>query len=60
MNIILQLYQFFKEHNFKLILHESKFEEFKTNYLNNLENKVEINYAFIKQANKKQLSRKRF
>jgi SNF2 family DNA or RNA helicase len=54
----LKLYQFFKDHNFKLILHESKFDEFKSSYLNNLENKVEINYTFIKQANKKQLIEK--
>ncbi|MES2588011.1 MAG: SNF2-related protein [Bacteroidota bacterium] len=56
----LKIYQFFKEHNFKLIIHESKFDEFKELYLNNLENKVEINYTFIKPATKKQLESKGF
>jgi SNF2 family DNA or RNA helicase len=56
----LQIYSFFKEHNFKIIIHQSKFEEFKESYLNNLENKIEINYAFIKPASKKQLVEKGF
>lgn len=56
----LQMYQFFKSHNFKMIIHESKFDEFKALYLNSLENKVELNYAFIKQASKAQLVEKGF
>ncbi len=59
-NYYLQIYKFFKEHNFKAIIHESKFEAFKNDFLNQLENKIEINYTFIKPASKKQLVEKGF
>lgn len=52
----LKVYNFFKEHNFKLIIPEAKFQEFKEEYLDELENKVEINYTFIKEASQKQLA----
>jgi hypothetical protein len=51
----IKLFSFFKAHNFKLLIHESKFEEFKDNYLSLLEEKVEINYTFLKSASSKQL-----
>ncbi|MCE3296251.1 MAG: helicase [Crocinitomicaceae bacterium] len=56
----LKLFKFFKEHQFKLTIHESGFEEFKTNFLDPIEDKVEINYAFIKPASNRQLVEKGF
>jgi|TARA_R110000737_G_scaffold342281_1_gene366979 SNF2 family DNA or RNA helicase len=48
------LYRFFKEHRFRLLVPKEKFEEFSDKYLSNLEDKVQVNYAFKKEATKKQ------
>lgn len=56
----LKLYSFFKETNFKISIHQSKFESFKQKYLDPVEDKVEINYTFIKPATKKQIEQKGF
>jgi SNF2 family DNA or RNA helicase len=56
----IKLFKFLKQYQFKLSIHQSKFEEFKTKYLSHLEKNVEINYTFIKPANKKQLKEKAF
>lgn len=56
----LKLYSFFKESNYKITIHQSKFEDFKLKYLDPVEDKVEINYTFIKPATKKQIEQKGF
>lgn len=56
----IKLYKFLKEKNFKLSIHESKFEQFKRDFLNPIEDKIEINYTFIKKATNKQLIEKSF
>ncbi|MFN5416222.1 MAG: SNF2-related protein [Flavobacteriia bacterium] len=56
----IKLFKFLKDKNFKLSIHESKFEQFKADFLNPIEDKVEINYTFIKKATHKQLVEKAF
>lgn len=56
----LKLFKFFKEHQFKLTIHQSGFEQFKSSFLDPIEDKVEINYAFIKPATNRQLVEKGF
>jgi hypothetical protein len=53
--IYFSIYELMKDYNFKFMIHESKFEEFKTEYLTSLEEKIEINYTFIKNATPKQI-----
>lgn len=48
------LYRFFKEHQFRLLIPKAKFEEFNEKYLSNLEEKVKVNYSFKKEATSKQ------
>ncbi len=55
-----KLFDFFKEHEFKLLIHESKFEEFNKKYLEPLAGNVQINYEFIKNASAKQLKKSGF
>lgn len=57
---MLQVLEFFKSNREILLVHSSKFEEFKQNILANLENQIKINYAYIKPATKKQLTEKFF
>ncbi len=47
--------EFFKKNNQTILIHESKFEEFQETILSNLENKIKINYSFLKTATKKQI-----
>jgi len=49
-----KLYRFFKEHRFRLLVPKEKFEEFSDKYLSGLEDRVQVNYAFKKEATKKQ------
>lgn len=49
----LRTIEFLKTHNNKIIIHESKFEEFREQFLTRLESKVSIQYAFIKAAPQK-------
>ena len=52
---LLRVINYFKNNNEKVLVHASKFEEFKKSILEQLENHVSIHYAFIKSATKKQV-----
>ncbi|MEY5049345.1 MAG: hypothetical protein RLZZ175_2704 [Bacteroidota bacterium] len=47
---ILQIFEFFGINNPKILIHKSKFDEFKSTILDKLENKVNIKYSYIKNA----------
>lgn len=49
----LRTIEFLKQHNNKLVIHSSKFEEFRHDFLAKLESKVKISYSFIKPASLK-------
>lgn len=55
-----RIIDFFRANNQKVLVHASKFEAFQKNILTQLENKVDINYAYIKPATKKQMAEQRF
>lgn len=57
---MLWVLEFFKSNREILLIHSSKFEEFKQNILANLEKQIKINYAYIQPATKKQLAEKSF
>jgi len=57
---LLRLIEFFKQNNEILLIHHSKFDEFKQTILANLEQYIRIDYAFIKAATKKQLAEQNF
>lgn len=50
----LKVLDFFKKHHDKMLIHKSKFDEFYETILSNLEEKVRINYAYLKPATKTQ------
>jgi hypothetical protein len=50
----LKVLDFFKKHHDKMLIHKSKFDEFYETILSNLEEKVKINYAYLKPATKTQ------
>jgi hypothetical protein len=47
---ILRALQFFKQHNQRIYIHESKFEEFRENLLSRLGNRIRTSYSFVKPA----------
>ena len=51
----LRIIDFFKKYSNKILLHESKFEEFRQNLLSKLESRVHINYSYLKPATAEQL-----
>jgi len=53
---VLKLAEFFKEHNDKLLIHESKYEEFRDTVLSRVENYAEILYSYLKPATKEQIA----
>lgn len=53
---ILRIIDYFKKNNEKILIHASKFEEFRKSILEQLENKVTIHYGYIKTATKKQIA----
>ncbi|WP_262151880.1 DEAD/DEAH box helicase [Chryseobacterium foetidum] len=57
---MLRVLEFFKANREILLIHSSKFEEFKQNILANLEKQIKINCAYIKPATKRQLQEKSF
>jgi len=57
---MLRVLEFFKSNKEIILIHSSKFEEFKQNILANLEKQIKINYAYIQPASKKQLAEKSF
>ncbi|MDQ4140538.1 MAG: ATP-dependent helicase, partial [Bacteroidota bacterium] len=52
---IQRVIQFFKKRNHKILIHESKFPEFRETILANLESKIRINYSYVKSATEKQI-----
>lgn len=52
---LLRIIEYFKSNNEKVLIHVSKFDEFKKSILEQLENQVTINYSYIKTATKKQI-----
>lgn len=53
---LLKTIEFFKEHNNKLLVHHSKFEEFRENTLGKLDSFAEIKYTYLKPATPQQLA----
>ncbi|MES2691583.1 MAG: ATP-dependent helicase, partial [Bacteroidota bacterium] len=51
----LRVLEFFKQNNNTILVHESKYEEFRKGILTGLEDKIHITYSYLKQATKKQL-----
>ncbi|WP_448634729.1 SNF2-related protein [Pedobacter panaciterrae] len=56
----LSVLAFFKQHNDIIVVHRSEFELFQENILSKLEDKVKINYSYLKTATKKQIEEKGF
>lgn len=56
--VFLKVIDFFKKHYDKMLIHKSKFEDFQEHILAGLEEKVRINYAYLKPATKKQIADK--
>jgi hypothetical protein len=46
----IRVLQFFRQNHNRLILHESKFEAFRSEYLTRLESGIRVNYTFVKKA----------
>ncbi len=51
----LKMIDFFKKHNNKLLIHQSKFEEFQRTILSKLEDHIVVSYAYLKLATPRQL-----
>ncbi|KQS26885.1 DNA helicase [Dyadobacter sp. Leaf189] len=51
---ILKTIHFFRQHNQKIFIHESKFEAFRLGLLDKLENKIKITYSYLKTATARQ------
>ena len=51
----LRVIDFFRKQSQKIIIHESKFEQFRQNILSRLEDRISIVYSFLKPATKTQL-----
>ena len=51
----LSVIDFFKQHQNNLIIERSEYEDFQQNILSKLEEKIKINYSYLKRATKKQL-----
>lgn len=52
---VLRVFAYLKKRNNKLLIHQSKFEEFRSDILSNIESKVSVDYTFLKPATPKQL-----
>ncbi|GAA4302879.1 DEAD/DEAH box helicase [Nibribacter koreensis] len=57
---VLRVIEFFKKHHNQLVLHASKFEEFRGQVLANLEHQIKITYTFLRPATAKQLKEQGF
>ena len=56
----LRVIDFFKQHNNRILIHENKFEEFRSQVLSKLEDKIMITYSYVKKATPKQLKEGNF
>ena len=57
---LLRVMTYFKKHNNIVVLHQSKFEEFRKTILVRLEDNIRINYAWLVAATKEQLEENGF
>ncbi|WP_126650493.1 DEAD/DEAH box helicase [Chryseobacterium aureum] len=57
---MLRIIRFFKANNEILLIHSSKYEAFMQNILSNLEERIHINYSYIRSATKVQLEEKNY
>lgn len=57
---LVRVIDFFRQNNNHLVIHESKFPEFQEAILSKLEDKIRINYSYLKPATKEQLEEKHF
>ena len=57
---LLRVMTYFKKHNNIVVLHQSKFEEFRKTILARLEDSIRINYAWLVAATKEQLEENGF
>jgi SNF2 family DNA or RNA helicase len=46
----LRVISFFRQYHQKIVIHKSKFEEFRLNILSKLENRIKLTYSFLKPA----------
>jgi hypothetical protein len=51
----LRVIEFFKKNNQKILIHQSKFEEFQKSILAELEHHITIQYSYLKPATKRQI-----
>jgi len=52
---LMRVIDFFRQNNNHLVIHESKFSIFQQDILSKLENKILVNYSYVKPATKEQL-----
>jgi len=57
---LLSIIDFFKHHNDMIVVHRTEYEEFQEHILSRLEDKIKINYTYLKPASKKQIEEKGF
>ncbi|QHL89196.1 DEAD/DEAH box helicase family protein [Nibribacter ruber] len=57
---MLRVIEFFKKHHHQLVLHSSKFEEFRTQVLAPLEDQINITYSFLRPATAQQVKEQGF
>ncbi len=57
---VLPVLDFFKKNNPKVLIHISKYEEFRQSILAKLEDKITIKYSYIKPATKKQIKEQHY
>lgn len=56
----LRVIDFFKQHNDKMLIHQSRYESFQEDILSKLENRIKVTYDYLKPATKKQIEEKGF
>jgi superfamily II DNA or RNA helicase len=56
----LNIIDFFKQHHDTIVIHASEYEDFQENVLAKLEDRIRINYSYLKPATKKQVQEKGF
>ncbi len=56
----LKMIDFFKKYNNKILIHQSKFDEFQRTILAKLEDHIVVSYAYLKLATSKQLTENNF
>jgi SNF2 family DNA or RNA helicase len=52
---VIRVIEFFRKNNPVILIHQSKFEEFRSTILVDLEKKIKINYSFVKKATPQQI-----